>query len=111
VIADWTQQRGKGHTEGCPEQLIVRRSSPWHWTGHGRDDGHRTDSGRRRVVAELPTRVGRARERWRDGWAEGANERGEVGEQGARLKRGAGDAAGERAVVGTSTVGRSWAGG
>jgi hypothetical protein len=30
------------------------------------------------------------RERGREGWAEGANERGEVGEQGARLKRGAG---------------------
>jgi hypothetical protein len=30
------------------------------------------------------------RERGRGGWAEGANERGEVGEQGAGLKRGAG---------------------
>jgi hypothetical protein len=30
------------------------------------------------------------RERGQEGWAEGANERGEVGEQGARLKRGAG---------------------
>jgi hypothetical protein len=30
------------------------------------------------------------RERGRDGLAEGANERGEVGEQGAGLKRGAG---------------------
>jgi hypothetical protein len=30
VSADRTQQRGKGHTEGCPEQLTVRRSSPWH---------------------------------------------------------------------------------
>jgi hypothetical protein len=29
VSADWTQQRGKGHTEGCPKQLIERRSSPW----------------------------------------------------------------------------------
>jgi hypothetical protein len=29
-------------------------------------------------------------EREREGWAEGANERGEVGEQGAGLKRGAG---------------------
>jgi hypothetical protein len=30
------------------------------------------------------------RERRREGWAVGANERGEVGEQGARLKSGAG---------------------
>jgi hypothetical protein len=30
------------------------------------------------------------RERGREGWAEGTNERGEVGEQGAGLKRGAG---------------------
>jgi hypothetical protein len=30
------------------------------------------------------------RERGREGWAEGANERGEVGEQGAGLKRGEG---------------------
>jgi hypothetical protein len=88
VSVDRTQQRGKGHTEGCPEQLTVRRSSPWHWTGHGRDGGHRTGSGRWRVVAELPARVGKAREGAR-GWAEGANERGEVGEQGAGLKKGA----------------------
>jgi hypothetical protein len=65
VSADWTQQRGKGHTEGCPEQLIVRRSSPWHWTGHGRDSGHRTGNSRWWAVAELPARVGRARERAR----------------------------------------------
>jgi hypothetical protein len=30
------------------------------------------------------------RERGREGWEEGANERGEVGEQGTRLKRGTG---------------------
>jgi hypothetical protein len=30
------------------------------------------------------------RERGRESWAEGVNERGEVGEQGAGLKRGAG---------------------
>jgi hypothetical protein len=34
--------------------------------------------------------VGRARERGRESWAEGTNGRGEVGEQGARFKRGAG---------------------
>jgi hypothetical protein len=45
----------------------------------------------------------------REGWAEGANERGEVGEQGTRLIRGT-DVAGEHAVVGASTTGRSWAG-
>jgi hypothetical protein len=65
VSVDRTQQRGKGHTEGCPEQLTVRRSSPWHWTGHVRDGGHKTGSGRRRAVAELLARVGRARERAR----------------------------------------------
>jgi hypothetical protein len=44
--------------------------------------------------------------------AEGANEREEVGEQGAGLKgaRGA-DVAGEHADVGASTARRSWAGG
>jgi hypothetical protein len=65
VSADRTQQRGKGHTEGCPEQLTVRRSSPWHWTGREHDGGHRTSSSRRRAMAELPARVGRARERAR----------------------------------------------
>jgi hypothetical protein len=63
VSADRTQQRGKGHTEGCPEQLTVRRSSPWNWIGHGHDGDHRTGNGRRQTVAELPARVGRARER------------------------------------------------
>jgi hypothetical protein len=67
VSADWTQQGERGHAEGCPEQLTVRRSSPWHWTGHGRDDGHGTSSGRRRAVAELPVGVGRAREGESDG--------------------------------------------
>jgi hypothetical protein len=47
------------------------------------------------------------RERGREGWAEGANERGEVGEQGAGGQKGRGgsDVAGERAVMGASTVG------
>jgi hypothetical protein len=61
-----TKQRGRGRTEGCPEQLIVRRSSPWHWTGRGRDGGRRTGIGRRWAVVELPARVGRARERARE---------------------------------------------
>jgi hypothetical protein len=65
VSADQTKQRVRGHTKGCPEQLTTRRSSPWHWTGRGRDGGRRTGSGRRRAVAELPVRVGRARERAR----------------------------------------------
>jgi hypothetical protein len=89
VSADRTKQRGEWHTEGCPEQLTVRRNSPWHATGRGRDGGRRTGSGRRGAVAEISARVGRARER-QGGLAEGANERGEVGEQGARLKRGMG---------------------
>jgi hypothetical protein len=66
VSADRTQQGGKGHTEGCPEQLAVRRSLPGHWTGHERDGGHGTGSGRQRAVVELPARVGRARERARE---------------------------------------------
>jgi hypothetical protein len=48
------------------------------------------------------------RERARKSLAEGANERGEVGEQGVGLKRGA-DVAGERADMSASTAGRSWA--
>jgi hypothetical protein len=62
VSADRTKQRGEGHTEGCPEQLIARRNSPWHGTGRGRDDGCRTGSCRRGAVAELSARVGRTRE-------------------------------------------------
>jgi hypothetical protein len=65
VSADRTKQKGRGRTEGRPEQLTVRRRSPWHWTGHVRDNGHGTGSGRRRAVAGLPVRVGRARERVR----------------------------------------------
>jgi hypothetical protein len=87
VSVEPTQQGGRGHIEGCPEQLTVRRSSPWHWTGHGRDGGHGTCSGRRRALAELSTRVGRAREREgervgqraqmrEERWASRARERG-----------------------------------
>jgi hypothetical protein len=32
---------------------MARRSLPWHWTGHGRNGGHRTGGGRRRTVAEV----------------------------------------------------------
>jgi hypothetical protein len=45
---------------------MVRRSSPWHLTGHGRNGGHGTGGGRRRAVAELSVRAGRARERARE---------------------------------------------
>jgi hypothetical protein len=90
VSADRTQQRGKGHTEGCPEQLTVRQSSPWHWTGYGCNSGHRTGSGRGGGGGAPCTRGQSERERERDGWAEGANERREVGEQGVGLKRDAG---------------------
>jgi hypothetical protein len=65
VSAGRMNQRGEGHTEGCPEQLTARRNSPWHGTGRGRDDDRRTGSNRRRAVAELSARVGRARERSR----------------------------------------------
>jgi hypothetical protein len=65
VSTDWTKQRGEGHTEVCPEQLTARRNSLWHGTGRGRDGGRRTGSSRRRAMAELSARVGRARERAR----------------------------------------------
>jgi hypothetical protein len=90
VSAGRLNQGGKGHTEGCPKQLTVRQSSPWHWTGCERDGGRRTGGGRRRAVAGLSARVGRARERGRASLAEGANGRGEVGKQGTMFKRGAG---------------------
>jgi hypothetical protein len=61
VSVDRAKQRGEGHTEGCPEQLTVRRNSPWHGTGRGRDGGRRMDSSRWRAVAELSARAGRAR--------------------------------------------------
>jgi hypothetical protein len=105
VSADRTQQRGKGHTEGCPEQLTVRQSSPLHWTGCGRDGGHRIGSSRRWAVAELPARVGREREgeriwqraQMREGrWASRAR-----GSKGARGRR----RGGERADVCASTAG------
>jgi hypothetical protein len=50
------------------------------------------------------------RERGRESWAEVANGRGEVGEQGVGFKRGS-VVAGERVVVGASMAGISWAGG
>jgi hypothetical protein len=65
VSANQTNQREKGHTEGCPEQLTARRNSPWHGTGRGRNGGHRTGRGRQRAVVGLSARVGRARERAR----------------------------------------------
>jgi hypothetical protein len=89
VSANRTQQRGKGHTKGCPEQLTVRRSSPWHCTGRGAT-----------VAAEQAAVDGgwwqsslhawAERERGQEGLVEGVNEGGEVGEQGAGLKWGAG---------------------
>jgi hypothetical protein len=110
VSVDRTQQGKKWHTEGCPEQLTVRRSSPWHWTGHGRDSGHGTGSGRRRAVTELPARVGRARERARE-LDRGRKLERTGGRAGHRARKGRGrtNVAEERAVVGASTAGRSWA--
>jgi hypothetical protein len=112
VSVDRTRQRGRGRTEGCPEQLTVRRSSPWHWTGRRRDGGRRTGNSRRRAVAELPARVGRARERPRGfgrgcKWARGGGRAGREAQKG----RGCADVDGERTDVGASTAGRSWAGG
>jgi hypothetical protein len=57
VIADRTNQRGEGHTEGCLEQLTARQNSPWHGMGHRRDDDRRTGSSPGRAVAELSARV------------------------------------------------------
>jgi hypothetical protein len=53
VSADQTDRRGGGHTEGCPEKLMARRSLPWLWTGHGRNGGHGTGGGRRWAVEEV----------------------------------------------------------
>jgi hypothetical protein len=78
----------------------------------GRERAHRRVS----RVAERERAHRRARERARELGRGRKWERG-VGEQGAGVKRGAGaqkgrggsDVAGERAVVGASTAGRSWA--
>jgi hypothetical protein len=75
VSMDQAWQGGRGHTEGCPEQLTARRSSLWHWTGHERNDDHRTGGGHRRAVAELSVCGGRARER-----GEGAGQRAQMRE-------------------------------
>jgi hypothetical protein len=103
-------QGGKGHTEGCPEQLTVRRSSPWHWTGRERDGGPRTGDGRRLAVAGLSARMGRARERASESGrgrklARGGGRAG----RGAQKGHGGSDVAEERVNVGASTAGRSWA--
>jgi hypothetical protein len=47
VSSDRANQRGGGHTERCPEQLMARRNSPRQRTGRGRNGDRRTDSGRR----------------------------------------------------------------
>jgi hypothetical protein len=87
VSAGRLNQGGKGHTEGCPEKLTARRSSPWHWTGRGRNDDHGRGDGRRWAMAEV---LGSRGQGERESWAEGSNGRGEVGEQGAGFKRGTG---------------------
>jgi hypothetical protein len=76
-------------------------------------DGARTrrwSQNRRRAVVGFSARVGRARERASEygrgrKWARGG---GRVG-RGAQKGRGGSDVAGERADVGASTAGRSWA--
>jgi hypothetical protein len=65
VSADRTNQRGEGHTKGCPEQLTARQNSLWHGTERGRDGDRRTGSSRRGAVAELSACAGGARERAR----------------------------------------------
>jgi hypothetical protein len=57
-------ERG-GHTEGCPEQLMVRRNSSRQRMGRGRDGGRITDDSQRWAVAELSGHARRARERAR----------------------------------------------
>jgi hypothetical protein len=104
-------QGGKGHTEGCPEKLTARRSSPWHWSGRGRNGGHRSGSGRRRAVAEVLGSCGQSkRERARElgrgrKWKRGGGRAG----HGVQKRCGGSVVAGERADVGASTAGRSWA--
>jgi hypothetical protein len=76
---------------------------------HGRNGGHRTGGGRRRAVVELSVRAGRARERARElgrgrKWERGGGRAG----HGAQKGCGGSDVAGERAIVGASTAGRSW---
>jgi hypothetical protein len=61
VSVDRTKQRGDGHTEGCPKQLTAKRNSSWHGTRREHDRGRRTGNSRRRAVAELSARMGRAR--------------------------------------------------
>jgi hypothetical protein len=80
VSAGWLNQGGKGHTEGCPEKLTARRSSPWHWTGRERNGSHGTGGGRQRAVVQV---LGSRGQSERESWAEGTNGRGEMGEQGA----------------------------
>jgi hypothetical protein len=89
---------------------MARRSSPGHWTGHGRNGDHGTGDARRRAVVELLVRAGRARERARElgrghKWERGGGRAG----RGAQKGHGGSDVAGERAVMGASTAGRSWA--
>jgi hypothetical protein len=77
-------QRGGGHTEGCPEQLTARQR-----TGRERDGDCRTGIDRREWWRSSLFACAE-RQRGRGCLAEGASEQGEVGEQGAGLKRGAG---------------------
>jgi hypothetical protein len=112
VSVDRVQHGGRGHTEGCPELLTARRSSPWHWTGHRRNSSHETGGGHRRAVAELSVRASRARERVRElgkgrKWERG----GGRAARGAQKGSGVSDVAEEHVVMGASTTGRSWASG
>jgi hypothetical protein len=71
-------ERG-GHTERCPKQLTARRSLPGQSMGHGATViTERAAADGERWQSSLFTRA--ERERGRGGLAEGASERGELGE-------------------------------
>jgi hypothetical protein len=74
------------------------------------DDDHRTGNSRLRAVAELSACMGKARDMPR-GFGRGCKWAREGGRAGHETQKGHGreDVTGERAVMGASTAGRSWA--
>jgi hypothetical protein len=63
VSTDRANQRGRGRTEGCTGLQVIRRSLPRQRPGRGLDSDRTTGVSLRRVAAELPGHVRRARER------------------------------------------------
>jgi hypothetical protein len=50
VSADRMKHRGDGHTEGCPEQLIARRNSPFHGNSRWPQNGQQSTAGGDRAL-------------------------------------------------------------